>query len=184
MKKIPSFLKFGSNSQQSAKNKVKNFFFERQKPSSPSKSVSQNYVLCTQKNYLDRYFEQLADEIFNKVHKKNQKSSDSPPLMPEKGEINSGRKYLFIQLWDEDGLLFEQIETGFLIVNANKIVSTGTFMREFSPIEISQLYMKASEESDDPSFRVRSQWLPDELISLPLYFGLMWENLMNRSQVN
>ena len=107
-----------------------------------------NYTLTSEKNYVERYFQRLCHSLIHKVQAKYKK--DNQPFGPviETGWIQNDYRYFFLKKANNQGWLFEQSETGWLVSRSEKIVKDDTFVRKGAAWDIVSIYRSSNPHID------------------------------------
>lgn len=180
MKKITqnwlSSLKFPTIS----KKKTESSFLDRSE--APVNSIEDDwestYEAFTLLEQTSPYFQAFQEDVFHHLYQKTIENLSGLKFHTESGKLDQSRKYFFIQKWDEEGWLVEQVPSGWITVRAIKIVSTDTFMRNYSPIDFCSVFYK-NQKNKEPLIRIKSSLVAEEMISLPLYCKLYLDHLFN-----
>lgn len=122
------------------------------------------FVLVTDSASASQLFTRMGKR-FRKVWQEQRRFT--PPFQLEFGALPGKRRYFYVARWDEQGWLFEETPTGWLVSLAEKIVQTGTFVR--STMAIDNVTLFADPNKADGPLRLRSALCGPELRTYPVY---------------
>lgn len=124
-----------------------------------------NFQLVSNASGCNMLFRRLRGAVRDMNEKTRITPAGSPRFRFEWGHLGEGREFFYLQPWDDDGLLFECAQKGWIISRAHKIPQDSRFMRESIGWDVVNVF-----QSDDGSLlRLSSSRFGSDLLSYPLY---------------
>lgn len=130
----------------------------------PLHLATRNYQPLSDAQAVDPYFERLRRAVFRETTVRV--PGEPPKFRGEHGRLAERRPYFYLAPWNRSGFLFELQPSGWVIVEADKIVATETFLRRYEPWDVVTLM-----QPDDGHGLVRlvSRRFGGEALSFPVY---------------
>ena len=125
------------------------------------------YVLVDETSEVLRVFYRLRGMILNGFEG-GDPLWDRQTCRIERGFVGKDRPYLYLAPWHAQGWLFECSLHGWVISQAEKIVSQDTFVRTSQAWEVVTLF-KAEGQTVADGFRISSSRHEGQLLSFPIY---------------
>ena len=136
-------------------------------PSLPS------FQLVQDEEHTQRLFRRMREELIQSNELTRSRPGETPKLRQEWGKLPEGREYFYLQPWNEEGLLFEEAQKGWIISKAHKVPQNNQFMRESNAWDVVTVF----EPRNQGMLRLSSSRFGDDLLSFPLYQEALIEAL-------
>ena len=125
-------------------------------------SWNDDFEVSKDREQVLKKFKKLSKSLFEEFKGVNEKSNLG--TWRESGHFNTDRGYFFVQPFNCSGFLFEEVESGWQLSLAEKIVRQGTFVKSSQVIDHVRVY-----KNEAGLTRVSSEWMGMDKVSMSVY---------------
>lgn len=134
----------------------------------PLHLATREYQPLSDVRAVDPYFERLRRAVFRETLTRGR--GETPRFRAEHGRLSEKRPYFYLAPWNRSGFLFELQPSGWVIVEADKIVATDTFLRRYEAWDVVTLLRP---NDDQALVRLVSRRFGGEALSFPVYEDML-----------
>ena len=143
--------------------------------------LPQDYQLCRSQEVATDMFARMRRSLFRALDERGEASDSSvPTVFREHGTTRGKYPYFYLKPAGDKGWLFEQSETGWVVVRAEKIVGEDLFLRRQEAWDAVDLFTVNGEAGGLP--RLQSRVLGKELLSPPVYEHKLLRSILDSAQ--
>ena len=130
------------------------------------------FLLVEENQIIEAMFDRVRRYLYSAADRVRLGSASHDPLLPlvirESGRTMSSQRYFFLQPISRSGWLFEQVEGGWIVTQAQKLAGQNTFLRSSIAWDVVSLHQRADDSNHQPP-RVSSVRFGQDLLSFPVY---------------
>ena len=143
--------------------------------------LPQDYQLCRNQDVATDMFSRMRRSLFRALDERMEGADAAvTTVFREHGQTRGKYPYFYLKpAWDK-GWLFEQSETGWVVVRAEKIVGEDLFLRRQEAWDAVDLFTVNGEPGGLP--RLQSRVLGKELLSPPVYEHKLLRSILDSAQ--